>query len=314
MLHNTLRLRFDLFDGEGAGGEGSGLGPEASAFLEEIGAKEPERKEPEAKPDVRQIQYGKSTGDDQASQVGSDNGEDISAEFAALIGKDGRYHDIYGQMVSNAIQSRFKNQANLQGQVDTITNDLSPLFMHYGLKSGDFEGLGQAISNDEDFYRSGAEREGVDIEQYKKNLQLRADAERGRQITEAYEQQQRQNEMFAQWETEAEQLRGAFPNFDLGLEIESNEQFAKLIDSGVDITTAFVSTHLNDIISGSTAEASRTATQNVVNTIKSRAARPAENGLNRVPALQRKSDPSQLSNDDMDEIFRRVENGEAFSF
>ena len=33
-----------------------------------------------------------------------------------LIGKGGKYHDIYGQKVSDAIQQRFKNQSNLQAE------------------------------------------------------------------------------------------------------------------------------------------------------------------------------------------------------
>ena len=173
-MKNRIKLYdFHLFDGEGAGADASSAGFEQTQ-----------------KP--QKVEYGKSTGnnDPAPSQVGSDNrGNSPEEEFAALIGKGGKFHDLYGQQVSKAIQDRFKNQQDLQGQVDKISNDLSPLFMNYGLKAGDFEGLKDAIANDDVFFQAQAERAGLDVNQYKENLRLKAEAERGRQITEAYEQQ-----------------------------------------------------------------------------------------------------------------------------
>ena len=305
MKDNLIALDFHLFDGEGGMGES---GAETA-------------RQSDSKQDVKNIQYGKeSKGEGQTnSHVGSDNGaqseaEALSAEWKALTSKGGKFHDLYGQGVSDAVQSRFRNQADLQGQVDKISEDLSPLFMNYGLKAGDFEGLKNAIANDQAFFQAGAEREGLDVEQYKQQLKLKADAERYRQITEAYQEQQRQNEMFAQWESEAHELQEAFPAFDLGLEIENNEAFAKLITNGTSVRDAFVATHLNEIMNGSNAQAAQTATQNVVNTIQQRAARPVEGAINQSSAIQRKSDPSRLSNEDIDEINRRVAMGEAISF
>ena len=125
--------------------------------------------------------------------------------------------------------------------------------MNYGLKPGDFEGLKAAVQSDDTFYKSGAEKAGLDVEQYKENLRLKAEAERGRQITEAYEQQQRQNAMFAQWESEATELQQAFPAFDLGLELQHNEEFAKLISNGVPVRNAILTTHAEEIFAGSNA-------------------------------------------------------------
>jgi hypothetical protein len=296
MENRILLYDFHLFDGEGAGAEAS------SATSEQT-----------EKP---RVEYGKSTGEGAApSQVGSDNrGSTPEEEFAALIGKGGKFHDLYGQQVSKAIQDRFKNQKDLQGQVDQISNDLSPLFMNYGLKAGDFEGLKNAIANDDVFFQAQAERAGLDVNQYKENLKLKAEAERGRQITEAYEAQQKQNEMFAQWETEAADLQQAFPAFDLGLELENNEGFAKMISNGVPVKDAFLASHASEIFANSNAYASAQATQNVLNTIQQRAARPAEGAMHPGAAIVRKSDPSKLSGEDIDEINRRVAMGEEFSF
>lgn len=299
-MENRIILDFHLFDGEG----GEGAGETASTS--------------EPKQDVSTIQYGKSEGDGQApSQVGSDNGgqeEDLDAEFAALVGKGGKYHDVYGQKVSGVIQERFKNQADLQGQVDQITQDLSPIFMNYGLKPGDYEGLKNAVANDDSFYQAGAEKAGLDVEHYKEMLKLKADSERLSQINDAYQREQAKQAKFAEWEADAEELQQAFPNFDLGLEIQNNEDFRNYLDYGASVHDAFMLSHMGEILGGANDYAQKTATQRVVNTIQQRAARPAEGALNHAPAIERKSDPSSLSDEDLDEINRRVARGEAVSF
>ena len=295
MKDNLQLYDFHLFDGEGAGAEASSAGFEQT--------NEPQK-----------VEYGKSQGEGPApGQVGSDNGnaEDRIAQWNAIKGE---FKDLYGQDVSNAIQHRFKNQQDLSGQIDKISNDLTPLFMNYGLTQGDFEGLKTAIANDDAFFQAQAERAGLDVEQYKENLKLKAEAERGRRITEAYEQQQRQNAMFAQWEAEAAGLQQAFPAFDLGLEIQHNENFARLINNGVSIRDAFLTTHADEVFEGFNSSANAQATQNVINTIQQRSARPPEGAMRPGAAIVRKSDPSSLSNDDIDEINRRVAAGETVSF
>lgn len=305
MLENRMALGFYHFDGEGGGAEG------ATASADVNGQKQESVKPSE-------MQYGKSQkGEASHGQVGSDNGNetvDLNAEFAELIGKGGRYHDIYGQKVSEAIQGRFKNQENLQAQVDSITDGLSPLFISYGLEAGDYEGLTNAIANDDSFYEKQAERAGLSIEQYKENLRLKAEAERGRQITEAYEEQQRRNEMYAQWEADQEYLRQTFPNFDLGLEIQNNERFAQLLDNGVSVTDAFYATHVGEIYKGIEAQTETRATANVVNAMQQKARRPVEAGASHSAAVVRKADPSSLTAEDLDEINRRVAEGETVAF
>lgn len=298
---------FHIFDGEG------GMGAEGSTAS--FGGPE------QGMEDKPQVVYGKDPRGNNGqpmSQVGSDNGgqaTDLNAEFAELVGKGGRFHDVYGQMVSSVIQDRFKNQANYKQQMDSIADGLSPLFMNYGLDTGDFEGLKDAIANDDAFYQANAEKAGLDVEQYKHQLQLEAEAERGRRITQQYEEQQRRQEMFNRWENEASQLQQQFPNFDLGLEIENNPSFANYLNYGASVQDAFMLSHMNEVMGGMNTAANQQATQNVVSAIQQRAARPPENGLSmHNPAIQRRSDPSQLTDEDFDEINRIVAEGGSVSF
>lgn len=305
MTNNKYTYDFHRFDGEGGG---EGLGPEASAFMASLGGAD--MNEPHEEP-TQVYEYGLPQGDEGAGQVGSDidEAESLEQEFASLVGKGGKFHDLYGQGISNAIQNRFRNQTDYEGQVGQYEDAVAPLFQKYGLEAGDVEGLANAIETDEDLYRTGAEREGIDVDQYKQNLKLKADAERGRQITEAYEMQQQQNEMFAQWDAEAYEMQSAVPNFDLVSEIENNETFARLLDAGISVKDAFFATHAQGILNGLGDETSKQAQTNVVNTIRQRAARPLENGVTRAPAVQRKTDPNSFTDDDIDRIFEHVRNG-----
>ena len=121
--------------------------------------------------------------------------------------------------------------------------------------------------------------------------------------------------MFNRWENEASQLQQQFPNFDLGLEIENNPSFANYLNYGASVQDAFMLSHMNEVMGGMNTAANQQATQNVVSAIQQRAARPPENGLSmHNPAIQRRSDPSQLTDEDFDEINRIVAEGGSVSF
>lgn len=307
MKQTNIEWSFHLFDGEGAGA------PDGNSTTTGTSSSEPQQESP------RKVQYGRSTGEGQtegqAQQPGGAQEEDLDAEFAAMIGKDGRYHDAYNAHFNQAMSDRMKNsEAKLHAQVGKIAEDLSPLFINYGIEPGDFEGLKEAIAHDDTFYEAGAQKAGLDVEHYKEMLRLKADSERLARINEAYQNEQARQAKFDEWETDAAALQEAFPNFDLAREIKEYPQFAKLLDSGVDVRTAFLSTHMNEIMTGANAHAEQTATQRVVSQIQQRASRPAEGALSHSPAIQRKSDPSSLTGEDLDEINRRVANGESISF
>ena len=303
-MKENLKLNFYRFDGEGgvpsAASEGSGQ--EASA---------------PAQSDRKQIVYGKEDMGG-AGQVGSDNtggqAMDLEAEFAQMVGKGGRFHDIYGQRVSDTVQQRFRNQQDLQAEMDGMNEGLAPLYANYGIENGDFEGLKNAIANDDAFYQAGAERAGLTVDQYKNQLKLQADSDRLKQITESYQREQQMQEMYQQAEADSEQLRQVFPNFDLGREMDENEDFTNLLRNGFDVKTAFLATHANEVFAGANANAQMTARQDAVRAIRQRAARPAESAISYSPAIERRSDPSKLTNEDMDRIDEIVMNGGTVSF
>lgn len=307
-----FRFRFHLFDGEGASsGASDGLGAEARAFLGE------EETETNSNSQTTYL-YGSaareeevSEGPDGGGQI-ANNGKSLEDEFAELVGKGGKFHDIYGQTVSQRVQQRFKNQADLSQTVSRYDEALAPMYLKYGLKAGDIEGLQNAIAGDPDLYQAEAERQGLTPEQYRKNLQLQAEAERGRRISEEYEREKQRRVMYEDWDRQADELREAFPSFDLGLEIQTNDKFSSLIDAGVSIKDAFFACHAEDIISGARGEATKATQAEVVDRIQQRAQRPPENGVRRPAAVVRRVNPEEFTSEDIDRILAEVEAGKPF--
>ena len=312
-------FNWSLFDGEGGEGNASsgslsGLGAEADEFLASLGGGE--RTDNNDTTESPEVAYGVDTEESDNSASESESQEEISPEeeFAELVGKNGRFHELYGKAVSDAIDKRFKNQSSAQERVDSYDDALAPIMRHYGLERGDIEGLTEAINSDDDWIEDAAREKGITPDQYRENLRLQEELEKNQRALSEYKAEAKKAEQMTAWNAEADELRESFPNFDLEQEMSYNPKFTDLIENGISVIDAFVATHTQDILKGLTEESTRSAKQDVVNQIQQRQSRPAENGLKHQPAVARKLNPSEFTNDDMDKILKDVENGKTFSF
>lgn len=311
-------LYWNLFDGEGGEGNASadgsqtGLGPDADKFLASLGGGE--LSDNGGLTETSEVATGEvlENPDTEVTEP-EENQVSLTDEFAELIGKNGKFHDLYGQAVSEAIQQRFKNQADMKETVNSYDDVLSTLFHHYGVESGDIEGLKNALSSDDDWIEDAAQENGMSTDQYRENLRMQEELERNRKALDEYRAEAERAERFKTWNAEADKLRESFPNFDLEKEMEYNPKFTDLIDNGISVLDAFVATHAQNILQGMTAETSRTAKQEVVNQIQQRQSRPTENGLRHQPAVVRKQNPSEFTNDDIDKILKEVSEGKKFT-
>ena len=307
---NNLRMRFDLFDDGG-----DGIGAAASEFASSLGIDVSDLN-PQPEDTASQVVYGKS---DEDSPVGTDEQEPEpektpDEEFAELIGKGGKYEEAYGHRVQAAIQDRFKNATDWEGVTSAYEQATAPLYQKYGLKVGDVEGLQKAIETDDDIYARLAEQEGITTDKYRENVRLRLDAERGRTMQEEFQKERERRQMYARWDAEADELKEAFPNFDLAEELQ-NPQFAALLDTGnFGVKEAFLACHVSDILEGSEEYTRQQTRQSVAQKLSSNARRPVENAMAHSPAVVRKADPSKLTDEDMDKIFEIVQNGGTVSF
>jgi hypothetical protein len=127
------------------------------------------------------------------------------------------------------------------------------------------------------------------------------------------ENRENANKIYAQWMDQEKQTKAVYPKFDLRAEMQ-NPEFLKLLRSNVDVKTAYEVLHKDEIIPAAMHFTAKTVEQKLTNKVIANGARPVENGNSSQSATVVKSDVSQLSKADRQEIIRRVQRGEKIRF
>jgi len=112
---------------------------------------------------------------------------------------------------------------------------------------------------------------------------------------------------------QADETKQIYPSFDIETEM-GNPKFVDLLRSNIDVRTAYEVLHKDDIIRGAMQFTAQTVESKLAKKVASNGARPSENGMNSQSAAVVKSDVSQLSKADRQEIIRRVQRGEKIRF
>ena len=232
---------------------------------------------------------------------------DRNAEFDKLI--NGDYKDMFDSKVQNILQKRLKGTREIVEKYERLAPMLDMLSKKYGIDANDTEGLTKAIEDDDAYYEAESMETGIPVEQLKEMKRME------RQNAELKEQLKQRNarEQMAAWMNQADQLKSIYPGFNFDTEIE-NKSFAQLLRAGVDVRTAFEVVHKDEIMPAAMQYTAKTVEQKLTNKIIANGARPTENGMNSQSAAVVKSDVSQLSKADRQEIIRRVQRGEKIRF
>lgn len=237
----------------------------------------------------------------QKAVVGSDE------DFDALI--KGEFKDAFNKRVKSIVDRRTRDMRTLE-KYKTDTDDLVGLLAgKYGVKSDDITALTKAIREDDSFFEEAAYAEGLTVEQYKYKLKLEKENEALRNAQETADRQRAANERMTRWNAEAERLSELYPGFDLNSEAQ-NPTFLKLLQSGIDVKTAFEVVHNDEIVSGAMRVTADAVRKQVTDNIRARGMRPSEAGARSSAATIVKSDPSKFTKEDRAEIARRARRGE----
>jgi hypothetical protein len=237
--------------------------------------------------------------------------EDRNAKFEELI--KGEYKDLYDAKMQDTIQKRLKGTKEKTDKFDALVPTLEMLSKKYGVDAADIEALNKAIQDDDSYYEEEALEKGITVQQLKEIRKMeRENAELKRQMEEQ-NRKENANRLYAQWMEQEKQTKAVYPSFNLRDEMQ-NQKFVDLLRSNIDVRTAYEVIHKDDIIHGAMQFAVNTAEQKIANKIIAGGARPTENGTSSQGASLTKSDVSQLSKADRQDILRRVARGEKISF
>lgn len=240
-------------------------------------------------------------------------------EWDSLI--KGKYKDQFGKAVSDAVNKRFKNQKDLQGQIDAIDPVIRAIAERYEIQADangriPIDALSEKVLNDNAIYEKEAFERGMSVEDLK---QIKALERENAQLKRASMQTEEQRE----WDAlvaQGEELKAMYPSFDMDTEM-LNPQFGRLLAtmqrSGFSdpVRIAFETIHRDEIMGGAMQYAVQQTKQKISNSIQSGMSRPQENGTQQTAAgAPTALDPSKLSKEQIEDIKNRAARGERITF
>lgn len=302
-IKNFIRmLGLQLFAEGGDGGTASGQGVTAGAASQQKGVSNP----------LADVKYGIQEEAAPAAEVQQTTAQpDLEAEFNALI--KGKYKAQYDARMQNTVQSRVRNIKEAEEKYNELKPLLEILGSKHGVDSSDIKSLISAVQDDDSYFEEEALKKGITVKQLKEIKSMeRENAELRRQMQER-QTKENANKLYAGWMQQAEEAKKVYPGFDLRAEM-NDSQFVDLLRSNIDVKTAYEVVHKDEIIGGAMQFAAKTVESKIAKKIAAGGARPAENGMSSASPAVVKSDVSQLSKADRQEIIRRVAMGEKIRF
>ena len=309
--YNPFALNLQLFAEGGAGDGGTGAaegatGVNAVAAVQQTkGSKNP----------LADVKYGIQEDSAQTAHVQETadvvETPDRNKEFEKLI--KGEYKDLYDARMQDTIQRRLKSTRETVEKYEALTPTLEMLAKKYGVDAADIKALNQAIEEDDSYYEDEALEKGITVQQLKEIRKMeRENSELRRQMQEK-ESRENANRLYQQWMEQANQVKTVYPSFDLSTELQ-NPKFLDLLRANIDVRTAYEVLNNDKIIPAAMQFTAKQVEQKLTNKIVANGARPSENGMSSQSASLTKSDVSQLTKADRQEIARRVARGEKIRF
>lgn len=241
----------------------------------------------------------------------TDEGVDLDAEFEELI--KGKYKEQYNKRTQDTIQKRLKSTKETIDKYNELSPTLDMLAKKYGVDANDVNALNKAIVEDDSYYEQEALEKNMSVEQLKAIRKLERENAELRQQAQKQSIKENADRLYAAWLNQAKSLKTVYPTFDLDTEIK-NPKFVDLLKSNIDVRTAYEVLHKDEIIPAAMQFTAQNVEQKLTNKIIANGARPTENGTNSQSSVTVKSDVSQLTKADREEIKRRVARGEKIRF
>jgi len=254
---------------------------------------------------------GELPGQETDTVVTQDGLEQRRAEFEQII--KGDFKDLFDERVQRTINARFKETKQMETRLKGVDPLLQALSGKYGVSADDSEALMKAISEDNSYFEDEADSLGLTVEQLKTMRKMQAENDQLRKMMESQQKEEQRVQLFSKLDRESEQCAQAYPGFNFQREAsgETGERFMGLLNSGVDVKTAYEVVHKDELLGGAIQYAVAETQKRTVDSIRARGMRPSENGASgNAPAVIVKNDPSKWTKADRDEISRRVQAGE----
>ena len=228
---------------------------------------------------------------------------------------------MYTKDTQKIINQRFKETKQLQDSNAKQKAVIDQIAKRYGLDGSDLAALQAALDNDDDYWAKAAEDAGFDdvdmFKNFKKlereNAEFHAREERARAEEEAAKKVQQAKDQVTRWNAQVEEVKAKYPDFDIDKE-SKDKNFMSMLKSGVPMEHAYKVLHHDDIVKNAVSKAEAEREKKVVDNIRAKGARPAENGLSRASGFTVKDDVHKLTRADRAQIAQRAARGDYIEF
>lgn len=236
---------------------------------------------------------------------------DLEAEFEEAI--KGKYKDLFAKRTQGIIDKRFKETKNLEAQVKSNAEINALLGAKYGIDPSDVAALAQAVNDDDSYIEEAAYENNMTVEQYRTYLE----GEKAKQELEEMKRQERREQLTTFFNTQAENVKTKFNDndFDFWDEYNNNRQFQTMINSGVDVETAYKVLNMEKITATVAEDATKKAKQAIANDIRANGVRPTEGGIksNQAP-INSSLNIRGLTDKQMEDYIEQARHGKVITF
>ena len=241
-------------------------------------------------------------------QSTSDTLEERRKAFRDMV--NGEFKDVFTEETQRIINRRFSDTRTLETQMQAQRPVIDLLMQRYNIADGDPAKLMKALENDNAYWSAAAEEAGMDEELYKEFQRLKRE---NAELQKADQGRKYAQQMSQQWYQEAQAVKAKFPNFDLAAELQ-NPHFKSMLQSGTPVEHAYKVVHFDDLMNDAVQVATAATQKRVVDNVRARGNRPAENGTAAQSAFTVKDDVTKLSKKDRAEIARQSMRGVKIEF
>lgn len=233
----------------------------------------------------------------------------------------GEGKEFYTEDTQKIVSKRVNDLKAMEEKMGKLQPFMDALADKYNLSSDDLDGLMKAIQGDRDFFTEAAAEAGMDnpetyreFREAQRKVKAAQDAQKKQQdAQEAERKRSFVEQKMKAWQDEATALKGKYPSFSFETD-STNPQFMSMLRSGVSIEAAYRALHHDEIVAGEVNNAKAQTEKALVDNIRAKGSRPAENGTSGASTFTYKSDVSKLNKADRAEIARRVARGERIEF
>lgn len=223
-------------------------------------------------------------------------------EFRALI--EGEYKDQFNKTVQKIITKRLREVKTMKETAQKNTQLIETLMKKMGIEDNDSEKLERMIDDmmTQDNSKAWEKTAAIIKKLLAENSYLKE--ERTKQM-----QDSKINSLVSQWNTQAEETKKAYSDFDIKKEL-NNPEFCRLLRLGVGMKTAYEVLNIDAILDKN----SKNAEKMVVDSIRFKGNRPVENGSEAGGGIILSSNVSRLNKKQRAELAKRAAKGERISF